>query len=111
MDEIDPVSFGKVLRHYQTAADMKTGWQNNLKVTFVDAVFFRRGEAIESKLVDDLTTLPEVVELRCQREGFSHAVYPYMGRWALYSTLKKLPHKVRYYDGKEAAEMIAIHNA
>ena len=60
--------------------------------------------------VDDLTTLPETIALSLDRLKGTAAIYPYMGRWALATPAKDPPKRLRYYDAREAAEMVAIHN-
>ena len=79
---------------------------------------FKRKILFTEQHVDDATALPETVAKAMSKLNARAAVYPWMGRWALATPggVTALNDKViqrgtlRYYDTKEAAEMVAIHN-
>ena len=61
---------------------------------------------VEERHVDDPVTLEHVVRQTLSRHRARYAVCPYHGRWALICSARL----TRYYDTREAAEMVAIHN-
>jgi len=81
------------------------------RVKLVDVTFFPRGkEPYTERHVDDVSTLPETVKMSLDRGLAYAAVYPYGGRWCLaWPTHPDEDKRLRYYDNKEAAEMVAIH--
>lgn len=85
-------------------------WQLELRTKLVEVLFFdAKGETFTEKHVDDSTTLPETARMTMERLVLSYAVFPYLGRWCLVTPGKSPTKLFRYYDTREAAEMVAIH--
>lgn len=77
-----------------------------LKIPMIDVALMKPDGTWSTEThVDDPTTIFETIGMTLER-GFKYAVVAYHGRWALCFR----PHKVRYFDTKEAAEMVAIHH-
>lgn len=85
-------------------------WLRNLGVKFVGVAIFAEDQIIYEDHVDDATTLPDTIAMSMEKRRARAAVYPWMGRWALSMTGAPLTKKLRYFDTREAAEMVAIHN-
>ena len=85
-------------------------WLASLNTKLVDVMFFtQQGEQLDERHVDDSSTLPETVRMTMERLNLAYAVYPYMGRLCLVTPGKSPTKLLRYYDTREAAEMVAIH--
>lgn len=81
-------------------------WLEGLKIPMIDVLLMKSdGVWSTEKHVDDPTTIFETIGMTLER-GFKYAIVAYHGRWALCSRR----HRVRYFDAKEAAEMVAIHH-
>lgn len=80
-----------------------------LKLPLVTVWFERRGELIDEKHVNDESTIFETVKMTIERLGLRSAVLPWQGRWCLYTPFGKLLEQQRFYDTREAAEMVMIH--
>lgn len=84
-------------------------WMQDLGVKLVCVTFVTGEHVLKTEQhVDDLETLEMSVRRSLERMVWSYAIYPYMGRWVLVSRRRGAP-STRYYDSKEAAEMVAIH--
>lgn len=98
----------------QAARSQTVDWLEELGTKFVDVTLLARKpsgtEILVEQHVDDLTTLPETIRMSMERLRADYAIYPYMGRWCLVSQFKERAKMLRYYDSKEAAEMVALHN-
>jgi hypothetical protein len=83
-------------------------WFKSLGINLVDVWFLcADGTWLLQKQVDDEDTIFETIGMpleRVHRTGY--ALRAYHGRWELTGPARK----VRYYDTREAAEMVAIHN-
>lgn len=97
-----------------TAADTAEEWLTGLGTKFIDEqLFIPKDGRIEHSIehhVDDCSTLPETVRLSMERCQARYAIYSYMGRWCLITPGKSPTRRIRYYDTREAAEMVAILN-
>lgn len=87
-------------------------WLSDLGVALVQVQLFVKGRWIDERHVADITTLEETVSMSLKRLGGNYAVTPWQGRWALF-TVPSGPRRMRlrYYDTREAAEMVAMHRA
>lgn len=85
-------------------------WLKSLGITFVDVFVRYKGEITYEQHVDDPRTLADTVRLSMERRVGAIAVFPYCGMWAVCAPYTQSDKQTRYYDTKEAAEMIAIHN-
>jgi hypothetical protein len=86
-------------------------WLRELNVPLVDVWFLRVGSSdwIEEKHVNDIATIDETIMMTMNRLGCFYALHLYQGRWRLVG--RRHPSRLyRYYDTREAAEMVAIHN-
>jgi len=91
--------------------DSQSWLDNMLKSKMVDVWFRGRdGELFSERHVADPTTIFETVEMSIKRFPGKSAAFPYQGRWCVY-TPRGGPREFRYYDTREAAEMVLIHNA
>ena len=80
-----------------------------LGVKFIVVTFITRDHVLlMEQHVDDPETIELTVRQSMSRMRWDYAIYPWMGRWVLLS-VRRGPSHVRYYDSKEAAEMVAIH--
>ncbi len=87
-------------------------WLASLGTQFIDVWFLdRNGGLMDERHVADPDTIFETVKLTIERLGCRAAVLPYMGRWCVYAPAKAPPKNLRYYDTREAAEMVMIHRA
>ena len=90
----------------QRPKEVQALWLETLKVKLVEVTFFAPdGEMFSQQHVEDITTLVETIRMTMERWNCRYAVHPYMGRWCLVTA----PGRLRYYDTREAAEMVAIH--
>lgn len=69
----------------------------------------REGNLIDERHVADAETLFETVKMSIERFGTRSAVLPYQGRWCVYTPFRPGVDKMRFYDSREAAEMVMIH--
>ncbi len=83
-------------------------WIESLGVKLVDVWFLRAdGTWFLEKQVDDEDTIAETIGMTLERVRHAgYALRTYHGRWELTGPARKM----RYYDTREAAEMVAIHN-
>ena len=82
-------------------------WVMSLGVTLVPVAFLcADGAWVVEQHVDDELTISETIGMMLDRSRATYALRAYHGRWEL----TRRGHGVRYYDTKEAAEMVAIHN-
>jgi len=95
----------------QLAREHGANWLRNLGLKLIEVTFYPQGdEPFVEEHVDDLSTLPETVRMTMERKSrVDYAVYPYVGQWCLVSPRKRPEKLLRYYNTKEAAEMVAIH--
>lgn len=94
----------------RVARDTQAEWLADLNARLINVLFFDEdGRPFEERHVDDVSTLPETVRMTMERLRCTYAVYPYMGRWCLVAPSKAPLKLLRYYDTREAAEMVAIH--
>lgn len=94
------------------SSEQSTEWLSSLGMKFIDVQFFKSdGSIVAEPHVSDLTTLPETVRMKMDRDAsITHALYPYGGRWCLVCPGAPLLKRIRYYDSQEAATMVARHN-
>lgn len=82
-------------------------WLEGLNIPMIDVSFLRSdGSWFVETHVDDPSTIFDTIGMALGRSGNRYAVVLHGGSWVLYSH----KHGARYYDTKEAAEMVAIHN-
>jgi hypothetical protein len=89
--------------------DVERWLVEKLGVKFVDVWFFRDGEFKLEPQVNDPTVFETVVYQRMGALRASYALHGYHGRWCLLTREQR--RAIRYYDTREAAEMVAIHGA
>lgn len=83
-------------------------WLAELNIPMVDVSFLcADGKWSTEKHVDDPTTIFETIAMSLGKGGSRYAVVAYQGRWALVGPSSG---KIRYFDNREAAEMVALHN-
>lgn len=82
-------------------------WLGSLGIPMIDVTFLRGdGSWQVEKHVDDELTIAETIAMTLRNSTYLYALRPYHGRWELRG---QKVNTVRYYDSKEAAEMVAIH--
>lgn len=82
-------------------------WLAGLGVAFTPVSFLcADGAWVIEQHVDDELTIGDTIRMTLDRSRTSYALRAYHGRWELTHRIRG----VRYYDTKEAAEMVAIHN-
>lgn len=85
-------------------------WLASLGTPFVTVWFLdRNGGLMDERHVADPDTIFETVKMTIERLGLRSAVLPWQGRWCLYTPFGKLLEQQRFYDTREAAEMVMIH--
>jgi hypothetical protein len=86
-------------------------WLKNLGVKFVDVWFYHPKAGVwtcEPQVADPLT-IEETVNMALTRLKATYALRTYEGRWLLIKKFGGVHKHNRYYDTREAAEMVAIH--
>lgn len=84
-------------------------WMQGLAVKFVNVTFVTGEHVLKMEQhVDDPETLEFTIRQSMARMAWSYAIFPWMGRWVLMSKPGRLI-GTRYYDSREAAEMVALH--
>lgn len=82
-------------------------WLDELNIPMIDVTFLRTdGSWYVEKHVDDATTIEDTIAMTLRNTTYLYALRRYHGRWELRG---RQVNTVRYYDSKEAAEMVAIH--
>ena len=83
-------------------------WLGNLGVKFIEVwMYVGEGKFLPFNHVDDPETLDETIIDGMRRHRARYALHPYHGGWRLVGG--KAVNTMRYYDTREAAEMVAIH--
>lgn len=103
-------------RHIPNTRSATEAWLGELNVTFVDVWFYdsRMRTWIDERHVDDPATLDATIVMTMGRLRLSYALHTYHGRWRLLTGWRgdrRGRESFRYFDSREAAEMLAIHGA
>lgn len=90
-------------------------WLEGLGTTLIDVLFSSHdGELVIERHVADPETIFETARMTLDRLRLRSAVVPYQGRWCVYTpgwqARETTGNQYRYYDTREAAEMVLIHN-
>lgn len=83
-------------------------WLEGLGTKFVDVWFFVKGVWIDERHVDDDETFLTTVDMSASRLRANYALWDHGNGWSL---LKFRSGDTKCYPTREAAEMVAIHNA
>lgn len=91
--------------------DTEKWLEDKLKLPMIQVWFVGHdGRLVDERHVADPDTIFETVKMSIERLGLKSAALPYEGRWCVYTPRRAPPNNLRYFDTREAAEMVVIHN-